>query len=160
MGFCILSSYTCFQQLKLFFNTSVILCCTFLFRKTLLHYTFVLNIDVSLDMCMYLHYNLKIVKFSSLCNKTSVTYGTCIIICVNTQLLCLLWSLFQGLVTTVGNNVFLLNLSLSLDGHKKPHFTHLLFFDACFDEDEEEDVRSCWMTLGTEEDTLIWRRKL
>jgi hypothetical protein len=22
-------------------------------------------------------------------------------------------------------------------------------------EDEEEDVRSCWMTLGTEEDTLI-----
>jgi hypothetical protein len=27
-------------------------------------------------------------------------------------------------------------------------------------EDEEEDVSSCWMTLGTGEDTLIWRRKL
>ena len=27
-------------------------------------------------------------------------------------------------------------------------------------EDEEEDVRSCWMTLRTGEDTLIWRRRL
>jgi hypothetical protein len=27
-------------------------------------------------------------------------------------------------------------------------------------EDEEEDVRSYWMTLRTGEDTLIWRRKL
>ena len=26
--------------------------------------------------------------------------------------------------------------------------------------DKEEDVRSYWMTLRTEEDTLIWRRKL
>ncbi|PNF18313.1 hypothetical protein B7P43_G14498 [Cryptotermes secundus] len=27
-------------------------------------------------------------------------------------------------------------------------------------EDEEEDVRRCWMTLGTEEDIFICRRKL
>ena len=27
-------------------------------------------------------------------------------------------------------------------------------------EDEEEDVRSYWMTLRTEQDTVIWRRKL
>jgi hypothetical protein len=27
-------------------------------------------------------------------------------------------------------------------------------------EDEEKDVRRCWMTLGTEEDIFIWRRKL
>ena len=27
-------------------------------------------------------------------------------------------------------------------------------------EDEEEDVRSCWMTLRTGDDILIWRRKL
>jgi len=27
-------------------------------------------------------------------------------------------------------------------------------------EDEEEDARSCWMTLRTGEDTLIGRRKL
>ena len=28
------------------------------------------------------------------------------------------------------------------------------------EEDKEEDVRSYWMTLRTEEDTLIWRQKL
>ena len=29
-----------------------------------------------------------------------------------------------------------------------------------FSSDGEEDVRSCWMTLRTGEDTLIWRRRL
>jgi hypothetical protein len=31
------------------------------------------------------------------------------------------------------------------------NFVHMLVYQ----EDEEEDVSSCWMTLGTEEDTLI-----
>jgi hypothetical protein len=35
-----------------------------------------------------------------------------------------------------------------------------MLFYMKWQEDEEEDVRSCWMTLGTGEDTLIWRRKL
>jgi hypothetical protein len=40
------------------------------------------------------------------------------------------------------------NISLPLIPIKK-------FVIYVIEEDEEEDVKNCWMTLGTEEDTLI-----
>ena len=47
-----------------------------------------------------------------------------------------------------------------LHNRSLPYQLPYLIYSILSLEDGEEDVRSCWMTLRTGEDTLIWRRRL
>ena len=82
------------------------------------------------------------------------------ITCFRRQFLRKMWPIQLAFRFLISCRIFLYSLTLSNTFSFLTWSVQLIFSILLQHQDEEEDVRSYWMTLRTGEDILIWRRSL